>query len=474
MRYIKLIGVVLLSAILSVSCSRMLEENPESYISEHQFFQTKEDADASVLSIYSYLTNNHSRNMYILTATTTDEGGVSPGGADPLKDYTFDANHGTISEFWQNHYRVITRANVSLAGIPTIDMDETLKNSLLAEARFLRAVAYFRMVQFFGKVPLVLVPIKSAENTNIHRSSVDSIYNQIIEDLTFAESHLPKYNNTVEGRPSVPAATGMLTKVYLTRGNWDKAVEKAEAFFSNHKDFQLMDKFSDVFTPETQPNKENIWVLNFKAGLPGDQQFELKYYLPRDLPGARGLSRYLPTAAIYNSYQTGDLRKDWTFFTSYTTGGRTYTFPPHWHKFMDYRTLSNTDDNDTDVPLIRFADMLLMYAEALNEKSGPVTAAYDAVNAVRRRAYGIKVPSPAVDLQPALSKDDFRKAVWQERKWEFAGEWHRWFDLKRTGRLLSTVAQFVGKEVDSRYDLFPVPQREMDINTSLKPQNPGY
>ncbi|WP_147676652.1 RagB/SusD family nutrient uptake outer membrane protein [Algibacter pacificus] len=458
-----------LSLLLCFSCEDLLEENPESFIGADQFFKTEEDALSAVYAMYSDLTDDHSRNMYILNSYTTDEGTGSPGSINALEQYTFDSTQGTVADFWKDHYKLISNANVILEEIGSIDMDDTLKNSFLGEARFMRALAYFRLVQFFGDIPLVLSATKSIEGINVERSSASSIYDQIIVDLSFAEQNLLSQDKTEIGRPSNIAATGLLAKVYLTMENWELSAKKSKEVIDSGL-FGLMDNFSEVFKPETQVNKENIFVLNFKSGLPGDQQFELKYYLPRDLPGARGLSRYHPTEHIYNSFDDQDSRKDWTFFTSYTYQGETYTFTPHWHKFMDYATLSNTDDNDTDVPLLRYADILLIYAEALNESNGPVDQAYEAVNLVRRRAY--QVTDASYDLK-GLSKESFRAAVWKERKLEFAGEWHRWFDLKRTNRLLSIKSEMLGRTVPERYQFLPIPQRERDANPNLG-QNLDY
>tara|TARA_R110002020_G_scaffold1998_2_gene9181 strand:+ start:52663 stop:54072 length:1410 start_codon:yes stop_codon:yes gene_type:complete len=469
MKIYKTIILVSLSIFLCFSCEGLLEENPESYIGSDQFFKTGEDALSAVYAIYSDLTANHSRNMYILNSYTTDEGTGEPGSTNELEDYVFDSTQGTVTEFWKDHYKVISNANVVIEGIVPIEMDETLKNNLLGEARFLRTLAYFRLVRFYGDVPLVLSPTKSIDNINVERAPVNSVYAQIVEDLDFAEANLLPQERTEIGRPSNGAATGLLAKVYLTMQNWEMAAQKSKQLIDSGS-YGLMDDFSEVFTPDTQNNRENIFVLNFKSGMPGDQQFELKYYLPRDLPGARGLSRYHPTTEIYESYEANDSRKDWTFFTSYTYEGETYTFAPHWHKFMDYRTLGNTDDNDTDVPILRYADILLMYAEALNEMGGPTSEAYAALNLVRRRAF--KVEDSTYDLE-ALTEEGFREAVWNERKLEFAGEWQRWFDLKRTDRLLSIKSAMLGRQVPERYQLLPIPQREMDANPNLK-QNPGY
>ena len=464
-----------LGLLIIVSCEDNLEENPQSFIASENFYNSEEDAEAAIYSIYHRWTKDHSRNMYIMNAIPTDEGVPRAGGSDPLDLYQYGPTHGTITEMWWMMYMTISRANVALNRISGIEMNENNKKALLAEARFMRAMAYFRLVRFYGDVPLILDPTVDMRNVNVERTPTATVYEQIIEDLEYAELNLPDPGNTEEGRPSSLAATGILARVYLTRQEWSMAAQKAKEVIDSGK-FDLMEDFPDVFRPETQPNQENIFVMNFVAGMPGDQQWELKYYLPTEIDDAvaRGLGRYVPSKEhLYDTYEEGDLRRDWTMWTSFTHEGETWTFAPHWHKFMDYATLDNTDDNNNDIPLLRYAHILLIYAEALNEMNGPTEEAYEALNQIKRRAYGENVKiSSSVDYE-GLNQSEFRQAIYQERKWEFAGEWIRWFDLKRTGRLIPIMTETMDFPIPERYLLFPIPQREMDANPNLV-QNPGY
>lgn len=335
-------------------------------------------------------------------------------------------------------------------------------------------------MRFFGDVPLITEPTVSLDDINIPRTPSETMYYQIIEDLEYAENNLLSANNTEIGRATNTAAKALLAKVYLTRENWELSAEYSNDIITAGEN-RLMEEFPDVFVPENENNEEIIFAIQYQSG-PGRPSYQLRYYLPRDLPGspqvARGLGRYLPSQELYDSYKMGDLRKDWTFFTEYTYEGETVTFPPHWHKFMDYNMLSNTANNDSDFPLLRYADVLLTYSEALNELNGPTAEAYEGLNKVVRRAYGRDINvSSDVDIS-GLSQQELRQEILNQRRWEFAGEYHRWYDLQRTGQLIPVMTEWLENQgfllpVPEYKTVYPIPQREMDLNPELV-QNPGY
>lgn len=486
MRFYKIVTLILLVVVI-VSCDDLLTENPGSSISSDQFYRTSEDAVAAVNAVYEPLPEEF--HNYILTIMTTDDGYAASGAGAALVQqmwrYNWSPNNGRVfGGYWESQYDVINRANMAIENIPTIEMDENLKSRLLGEARFVRAYTYFKLVRLFGGVPVITSPTQSADEVNVERATVEEVYTQIIEDLTFAEDNLLDQASTQKGRASVTAATGMLARVYLTRENWEQAAQKAEEIIDAGNN-ALMSDYQDLFHPDTEDNDEVIFAHQFVAQ--GGFGYPSKRYLPRGvIPDWRGLGAFAPTWNLYNSYEADDLRRDISLVTSWETeGGDILNFDPWWRKFWDM-TIDNTDDAGIDVPIIRYADILLMYAEAINEsENGPTLEAYEAVNMVRRRAYGEDINSPSsFDLPPGLNQQDFREAVWQERRWELAGEYHRWYDLKRTGRLQAVVSDWLqnGEETEGgaatgtfeeKNLLYPIPQSEIDANPNLE-QNPGW
>lgn len=463
------------------SCEDFLAEDPKSLVAIDQFYETADDALAGVNAIYAPLPTTEFHD-FLMTIATTDDGYVEAGAGAALVQamwrYTFTPNNTRVfTPFWEIQYQIINRANSAIANVPAVEMDVNLKNRLLGEAHFLRAFAYFKLVRFFGGVPLLTSPTVSSEGVKVERASAESVYEQIIADLTFAEENLMEQSLTEKGRPSVGAAKGLLARVYLTRENWSDAAQKAKEVIDLGS-YNLMSDYSDLFNSATEDNNESIFAYQYAAQ--DGFGFPSKRYLPRNvIPNWRGLGAFAPTQNLYESFEPNDLRRDITMVSSWTTdGGQTLTFNPWFRKFWDM-SIDNTDNAAIDVPIIRYADILLMYAEALNEAGGPTPEAYDAVNMIRRRGYGLAITSPSdVDLPAGLDQEAFRQAVWKERRWEFGGEYHRWFDLKRTGRLMPVVSDYLNSvegtsTFEEKHLLYPIPQTEIDANPNLI-QNPNW
>lgn len=482
MKYYKLTATILLLLIL-VSCSSdFLVESPESSISTQDFFKSAGDAETALNSIYGSLQDQFSD--FQLTLATTDDGFSASGAGNAqvqsMWRYTFDAtNDRVFSTFWGSQYKIINYTNLSIDRIPSIDMDENLKNNYIGEARFLRAFSYFKLVRFWGEIPLITMPTETVEGVKVTKSSVEAVYNQIIEDLTFASINLFEKGATVKGRASKEAAQALLAEVYLTLGDWQMAQQQTKAII-NSGNFNLVPNFKDLFTASTESNEEIIMAYQYSAmdgfGYPS------KTYLPKDkIPGWRGLNAFAPTQDLWDSYEANDLRRDVTMFTTFkeANGNIIQIGAPWFRKFWDMET-DNTDNAGIDVPISRYADVLLMHAEASNEASGPSAEAINMVNMVRRRGYGLNINTvSSIDLPSGISQDNFRVAIWKERRWELAGEYHRWFDLKRTNRLASVVGAWLNSVPGtspfdpSKHLLFPIPETELDANPNLT-QNPGW
>ena len=466
-------------SLLMAGCDSLLQEEPASAVSADQFYQTREDAIAGVNAAYSGLFQRwgmYYRGIYLLVDLPTDDATTGQGVNNPnivsLDNYTYTTTNDRVSLFWESTYGAINQANEAIANVPEVDMEEGLRTRLVAEARFLRGLYYFNLVRLFGGVPLVTTPTNSLDSLNVGRATVEATYGQIIEDLQFAEADLPPdFEGGDTGRATRMAAKGLLAKVYLTREQWTEAAQKAEEVIDAGV-HELLPSYRDVFRVDN--NQEMMFVVQAERN-DGIGFFGVTGFIPRNvIPGVPGGSYDIPREAFYETFQEGGVRRDVTFFTSFTTSeGETVEFDPRWFKYVDPGTLENSMEMDSDYPILRYADVLLMYAEAVNEQGGPTPLALERLNKVRRRAFGEALDtSSEVDYPSGMSQAEFREALHRERRLEFGVEAHRRFDLVRWGRLQDVLGD-IGIEVTDHRILYPIPQREMDTNPSLE-QNPGY
>ncbi|HEY0271850.1 MAG TPA: RagB/SusD family nutrient uptake outer membrane protein [Chitinophaga sp.] len=468
-----------------VSCKKFLEEKPTSIMTAENFYKTEADANAAVVGAYDELNNQtdvYYRGVYLLAELPTDNAECGQGVANAyifaLKDYSFGPVNDRIETLWTGIYKGIANANVAIDKIPGIAMDETKRNRLVAEARFVRALLYFNLVRLFGPVPLVVHQTTGLDSVNLPRASQDAVYSQIISDLKDGELHLDSASTAANnGRPTRFAASGLLSKVYLTLHDYANARSEAQRVLNNAQ-FGLLPNYADIFAPTNRFNKEVLFGIQNKGNTGTGNGFAMALFLPRStipLPGGGtvgGNQADVPTREFYNSFLPGDLRKDKTFFTQYDAGAGLVTFAPAWFKYFDPSAITNLNEGSLNFPIVRYADVLLNYAEAENELNGPA-AALESVNQVRRRAYGKSITSPSagIDLE-GISQDSLRSALLNERRWEFGFEDQRWFDLKRTNNLLKLL-KAKGLGIHDYDTLYPIPQRERDVNKQLT-QNSGY
>lgn len=443
----------------------ILEEHPESFISSENFYKTRSDAITAVTAAYAANKTNGdtNRNFNILGDITSDD--VSPllnnNDRVQLDQYTHTPQNSILRETWNNFYLGITRCNAVIERVPLIQMDETLKGRLIAETQFLRGFYYFHLVRLFGKVPLVLKETTSlAEVVYPKREEVNVVYQQIIKDFQDAESVLPiSYTGADRGRATKGAAKAYLSLVYLTLKDYAKAAEKAKEVMAPEFGYGLWETYEEVFAISNEFGKEAIFDAQFISGPYGQGSNLIAFWAQENNTVAgRGFGSFQPTEDIYNAFDPTDKRVP-VFFVK-GTDGKYYC-----NKWIDAdATTANQSDNN--FPHIRFAEVVLIFAEASNEVNGPTQEAYDAINSIRERA-GLP------DLAD-LTKDEFREAVLHERRLELCFEGHRWYDLVRTNRLVSTLQAKGISNVQEYHHVFPVPQIEIDLNQNLKPQNEGY
>lgn len=477
---------------LFTSCNK-LEVKPESFVTTDNFFKTENDAIASVTAAYSALNIDPTdqslfgRNLYFLTDMGSDYAVAGSSAINPnvraISGLSHDANTDRIFIAWRQIYNGINRANIAIENIPRVNGQETVKTRLINEAKFLRALLYFHAVRLWGAVPLVLNGAKTTDinQLRLKRTPVNQVYAQIIKDLTDAES-LPAINTGANaGRATGGAAKALLVKVYLTQKEWNKAIDKAKEVINGSYGYTLVPNFADLFNPKKKNGPEHIFSAQFEPNQAGNGSSGSTFMAAGFVGfiGREPADIISDVALFYDIYEPGDTRRDVSYAKQLTNPAtqQPFVYPkPIFRKYLDTTILSTPGNVAINFPLIRYADIVLAFAEATNEASGPTPEAYQAVNNIRRRAFGkpIDVADPSVDLPAGLSKSDFREAIYEERKKEFVQEGQRWFDLVRWGRLVSEVSKVAAKKaVSERNNLYPIPQPERDINPELT-QNPGY
>ncbi|MEM9857276.1 MAG: RagB/SusD family nutrient uptake outer membrane protein [Bacteroidota bacterium] len=538
------------------SCEDFLEEEPPVFISTTNFYQTAVDARTATDAIYESLQDGSSNSIYgrwwagidigtddITSRTNRNNYGNWLGHTMNPSDVWLEAY-----QVYQNLWRGVGRANDVIQFVPQIDMDEAEKAAIIGEARALRALLYLHLVKTWGDVPLVVNSIESTADFNLPRSSVDEVYDQIIiPDLQFSEENCLDGLHT--GRVTRWTAKMILADVYMTRAGWRRTSQgqfvqgdASNWALARDKAKEIIDQSPHSLITEPYVDGQHIsaacivpWIESLPYSV--ESIFELGAvnvagfgsWLTRDCsPNANGtrywgaaggrplegeginstvaqlrfagrpatVGMFIPTPDIAEHYEAGDERREAFLMTRYTTPeGDNYLCQPTVRKYVDidyFLGAENTSFLNTNRNwlLYRYADALLIYAEAQNEAdAAPNGDAYAAVNEIRNRA-GL------ADLDPGLSQQDFRVAVWRERRSEFVGEMKRKFDLVRTNRLrteteniriqwdtdIGSLTSYINANPlyattpfpDNEW-LLPIPQSEMELNTDNGwVQNEGY
>ncbi|MFD2943494.1 RagB/SusD family nutrient uptake outer membrane protein [Flavobacterium notoginsengisoli] len=488
----KIIITFLLSAGLLVSCTD-LEVTPDSFVTEENYFITQDDAVASVTAVYASLSLDpgeqslFGRNLYFLTDMGSDYAAAGVSATNPqvraMSALTHDATTDRVQVAWRQIYAGINRANVSIDNIPKVSGNEVIKTRLINEAKFIRGLLYFQAVRLWGGVPIVLHEATSIElgGLKTNRATVEEVYNQIIKDLTDAEALPATYTAADAGRATSGAAKAILAKVYLTRKDWPNAIAKSREVINGGYGYALFEDFQDIFTKTKKNGKEHIFSVQFEPNQAGNGSSGSTF----QATSFTGFTATEPAdiisdvALFYDIYAAGDKRRDVSYAKQLLNPatGTLYTFPkPIFKKYLDLTNLATPGNVAINFPVIRYADILLSLAEAINEQSGPTAESYELINQIRRRAFGkaITTPDATVDLT-GLNQATFRAAIQEERKKEFVQEGQRWFDLVRWGTLVTEVKKVTAKNsVSERNNLYPIPQSERNINPNGLPQNPGY
>lgn len=492
----KRIACIVLSSFIMSSCTDM-DLIPESNLSPENFFKSEEDANASLYGTYSVFTGNDIYNQFweVLQSQGTDDsewgGGRTTNNLDKnaLDKFEFDGNTNLVYSVWIQHYVAINRSNFAIENITKMSGDQIsdgVKSRLVGEAKFLRALAYFNLVRVYGGVPLVLKQTTQLDGLEVPRNTVDECYEQIISDLQEAKATLPSIGQLPEGylgRATKGSATALLAKVYLTREDYQNVVkETAEVMQMGYK---LWDNYADNFDLEKENGQESIFEIQYKRNTPGVAGSNYSgFYRPPfvNINGWVGYGDNPVTRNHYECYEEGDLRRDVNVrlytIEEYPNMSTNYEFPCYVNKFQDLSPLAiRSQGSENNYPLLRYSDVYLMRAEALNALNPSDAEAYNCLNIVRRRAFGLNMnETSAIDIKAGLSKEEFLDVILLERRREFAFEGQRRFDLLRTHKLKEAMmAQnpVIGAVVEEKHYLLPIPVTEMDANKLLV-QNTGW
>ncbi|MEO7309730.1 MAG: RagB/SusD family nutrient uptake outer membrane protein [Chitinophagaceae bacterium] len=484
-------GIFVIAAVMSMSsCKKFLETKQYDRSNELAFYQTESDFEQAILGAYSSLDNvyNSGNFYFLLTDIRSDNTSVYvPGGsAGPLSkseydDFTLTANNEHLLGYWDASYSLISKSNDIIAFLAATDIDPAKKNQYKGEAEVLRALAYFNLVRLYGGIPLVLARFENInESYQKGRNTVDEVYAQIITDLTDAQTLLVTNRNTGDnsGRADKGIATSLLGNVYLTQKKYTEAAAEFKKVI-DMGEYSLLDNYTDLFKSGQQGNSETIWQAYYVAGVSGSGSSFPNYSAPlnsEDVLLQTGLAFgwNQPTSDIQNAYDLNDTRRS-AISNGFTKDGNYYPYK-YINTYVDIAAGTGDGNSGKDWYILRYADLLLMYAEAVNESAGPA-GAFSSIDKVRVRAGLDPLPT-------TLTKDQFREAVYLEERRESPFEGHRWFDLVRTGRAVAVMnakikplsdADNVGlaAPIDEHNLLLPIPSIVRAIAPQVA-QNPGY
>ena len=484
-------------SLMFTSCHGLLDQEPLTNFAPENYFSSENEILTGINATYDPLSSGGGRNnLYynglplILDFLSDDVYFTGSGFSAEAERLELSSANGFTRRAYLGYYEMVNRANLMIENIPNVKIPETRALRYTAEVRFLRAFAFYHLCIFYGEVPLRKESIKTFEDGPMPGAPIQDIFNFIEEDLFFAIDNLPwSYSSENYGRASKGAALALLAKSYMVQGKFQQAEPLISRIINDTESpHKLIEKYSDVFEVGFKNHPEHIFSARFAGGMEALNEggiLEERYGPPTNQVPAGflpGKSNFTAKPSYFNGVDTkirnglinlflekNDPRLD-QIYVNFMKGN-----PSQYYcdKFRD-KTPHVSGNSSGIFPLIRYADVLLMYAEVLNEvNNGPTDAAYDAINQVRRRANNFAPESKKLNDLIGLNYESFKEAVMLERRFELAHEGHRWIDLVRTGKAIEVMSKHLGRNIESFRTLFPIPSAEIDANPEMK-QNPGY
>ena len=498
----KLKNIIVPAFLLSaVSCEKWVEPKVYSVLTETNAFQTKEDAIAIVNGVYARLKQPSGKSdsyqyyagfQMTITDYTTDIGHSSQSGdISLLSDARWSTNNKYINFAWQHQYKLVADANSGLFYLPRITkLTDAQRAQFSAEIRFLRALGYMDLTDAFG--PVILMTEKDVENPDYKSTpkpaSVEELNKFIIADLEFAAANLPLnyvghpiYPTNDVGRATKGAALGLLCKLYMREHQWQKAADLAKQVM-DLKQYELFATYDGLFAESNKWCKE--FMFSALADALNDATELMNHFGPMQHPEVQDRWQYYAASwYFWNTYHVNDKRRE-MFFYDYIGSDKLHyiqpipgvpTPPAGTYYLPDVATKKYADPKGSKtyydghgIPILRYADILLCRAEALNELNGPTQESIDLINSVKARSSAQLLGAPGT-----FSKETLRDALLQERGWELFFECKRRTDLIRMGKyqqVTNTYLQAIGKTpvIDiNKHRYFPYPQTQADLNPNL-------
>ncbi|AJR04465.1 RagB/SusD family nutrient uptake outer membrane protein [Siansivirga zeaxanthinifaciens] len=514
---------LLLISLSIIGCSN-LEEEPVGLLAPEGFFKSTKDIQTAVNGAYGHMMHEDywgrkgSLPIMLRSDMVSIGDPTTPVRRIDHDRFTVDGENGMITDSWPRSYQTIAAANQAIVGAEAVNVPDELKNPVTAQAYFVRAFMYFELVRLYGDIPYLDKPVTDAAAAgSISKTKVADVYTKIIADLEFAKKWLPDTQPT-RSLPSKATAQSYLALVYLTMGQFDnanfaKAYTEAKAVIDNESKYELglEPDFQDLFNAtKTAASKEPLFILDYNGF--GDGEYGRDYMgaltgireNQRDGTGG-GWSVAVPSLAVYTSWDSQDYRRavslddtglfkakapatglveePYTRFTVYYTNSANRPHIAKYTRFPGSVAEGNFRQSSNKYIMMRYAEVLLIAAEALNEVTPGTTEADGYVDRVRERArngMAGSTPSPVpAKVTSGMSQDAFRAMVLEERKWELAFELKRWFDIvrRKMGPTVFGASGLEGLKTNfnpARDYLYPLPNDELLRNPNLLPQNNEY
>lgn len=475
--------IIILTAVLMLgACKKtFLDLAPVSNANANAVFKTKADfelaTNAAYATLYSVYAPKGSMSFTgelmsdnVTVSTLAISGSFTIVDQQAFRDYTIAANNTGAYQFWIDHYTSLYQVNIVLDKLGPASLDAAYKKQIAGEMKFLRALYYSNLVQLYGDLPLVTGPITGEEAYAMKRSPKADVYKLITDDLKAAATDLADVGSEpAKGRATRGAAKSLLGKVYLTMGDKTNAALVLKDVVDNYgvTKYDLLPSFTALWgnTTAQKNTKESIFEIQYQGGVGNPYSSFWPAFAPFE---NFSITKYgggmnMVTDDLYNEYETADPRRDASFYTGYTKAG---VFVPikFSKKWVDLTAPldGGAEACNNNFMVLRYADVLLLLSEASGDPQY--------LNKVRAR---VGLPLFGTAGYPSATYPTLDLAIEHERRMEFALEYQRWFDLKRTGRAVAVLTA-KGKAATANKLLLPVPQYAIGQNPNLLPQNPGY